>query len=168
MESFTPSKKSLQDFNNGVKYVDFDPTIGQNGDEVQADTINNLIESQMWVQALAQNSVDNSEANKVGNAEIVLAYKPDGTPYLKTKSLKGETGRGVLSFRTAIAESINNETRTTVVVTFTDNTTQTMTIYAKNGADGTTPSLDDYATKAYVDNAIANVITTALNANYGG
>ncbi len=45
MADFTPSKKYPTDFNKGVKY--------KPGDGVQSTTINNLIESVLWVQELA-------------------------------------------------------------------------------------------------------------------
>lgn len=92
MADFKPSKKTVKDFNNGVPYKDYDPTTGQNGDVVQAEALNNIIESQLWVQKLAENPIDNSEANAEGDAEITLGYKEDGTPYLKTKSIKGKPG----------------------------------------------------------------------------
>ena len=45
MAQFNPSKKSPTDFNKGEKY--------KAGDGVQATTVNNLIESALWVQELA-------------------------------------------------------------------------------------------------------------------
>lgn len=92
MAEFTPSKKTVQDFNNGVEYIDDNPENGIMGDAVQAESINNIIESQLWTQALATNPVDNSETNNVGIPSIELATMPDGTPRLKAKNLKGEQG----------------------------------------------------------------------------
>lgn len=45
MVGFTPSKKYPSDFNGGVKY--------KSGDAVQAKTVNDLVESALWVQELA-------------------------------------------------------------------------------------------------------------------
>lgn len=45
MGDFIPSKKNQSDFNNGKKY--------KAGDGVQALTINNLIESALWIQEIA-------------------------------------------------------------------------------------------------------------------
>lgn len=92
MANFTPSKKTAQDFNNGVEYIDYDAESETMGDAVKAETINNVIKSQLWTQALATNPVDNSEANNVGTASIELATMVDGTPRLKVKNIKGEQG----------------------------------------------------------------------------
>lgn len=45
MAQFNPSNKIPSDFNGGKRY--------KKGDAVQASTINNLIESALWVQELA-------------------------------------------------------------------------------------------------------------------
>lgn len=90
MANFTPSKKTAQDFNNGVEYVDGVGDI--EGDAVNAESINNVIESQLWTQALATNPVDNSEADNVGTASIELSTMSDGTPRLKVKNIKGKQG----------------------------------------------------------------------------
>lgn len=90
MAEFTPSAKTAQDFNNGMEYVDgYDDNTG---DAIHAETINNVIESQLWTQALATNPIDNSEANNVGTASVELTTMPDGTPNLKVKNMKGEQG----------------------------------------------------------------------------
>lgn len=49
MADFNPSRKFPTDFNEGKKY--------KAGDGVQALTINNLIESALWIQNLAFESV---------------------------------------------------------------------------------------------------------------
>ena len=49
-DKFTPSQKWATDFNNGDKY--------KKNDGVQASTINNLIESALWVQGLAFGDID--------------------------------------------------------------------------------------------------------------
>lgn len=93
MAEFTPSKKTAQDFNNGVEYVD---GIGDiEGDAVQAESINSVIEGLLYTQGLAVNQPDVSEANQVGtvNASIIMAS--DGTARLKFKNLKGEQGVGI-------------------------------------------------------------------------
>lgn len=88
MANFTPSQKTAQDFNNGVEYVD---GIGDiEGDAVHAESINNVIESQLWVQALCTNPVDNTNANSVGTASLSIILKPDGTPQLKISNIKGD------------------------------------------------------------------------------
>ncbi len=92
MADFTPSKKTLQDFNNGVKYVDYDLTTGTNGDEVQADTINNLVESQMWVQKLGENPVNNTSIAVEGIPEIGIEVDNiTGLPNFYARSLVGKS-----------------------------------------------------------------------------
>lgn len=83
MADFIPNKKETTDFNKGVQY--------QNGDGVQAQTINNLIESQLYTQSLATNTPNSSEANNVGTPSVEIEVV-DGTPRLVFKNLKGEQG----------------------------------------------------------------------------
>lgn len=60
MSEFTPSKKTASDFNGGVEYID-----GQDdatGDAVQAETINNLVESALYTQDVADSAETNANA----------------------------------------------------------------------------------------------------------
>lgn len=50
MANFIPSEKKASDFNNGVAYVGENKALGITGDAVKAETINNLIESILWLQ----------------------------------------------------------------------------------------------------------------------
>lgn len=50
MANFIPSKKEAKDFNNGVAYIGEDKAHGIAGDAVQAETINNIIESILYLQ----------------------------------------------------------------------------------------------------------------------
>lgn len=69
MASFIPSKKTEQDFNGGVKYID---GIGDiEGDAIQAETLNNVIESQLYTQEQAENAVINAN-NAVETADDAL------------------------------------------------------------------------------------------------
>lgn len=86
MADFTPKKiEDISQLNGGKEYIN-------EVDIPDADDWNKVVESQLWVQKLGENPVDNSEANQVGEAEITIAYKADGTPYFKPKNLKGSTG----------------------------------------------------------------------------
>lgn len=127
MAEFKPSQKTKADFNNNTQYRDYDPSTGQNGDAVQASTINNLVESQLWTQALATNAPDTSAANVVGTPSVEIATASDGTPKLKFKNLKGESVK-VASISTSSADSGNN------VVTFSDGSI----LNVKNGSKGST------------------------------
>ncbi len=90
MVEFTPSKKTVKDFNNGIEYINGED--GVTGDAVQAETINSLVESQLWTQALATNQPDIIEANRVGIATATIITELDGTPKIKFSNLKGATG----------------------------------------------------------------------------
>lgn len=72
MAEFTPSKKTAQDFNNGIEYVDGQGN--ETGDTVQAETINNLIESQLWAQQKAENA-ENVALGALSEVENVLEDK---------------------------------------------------------------------------------------------
>lgn len=63
MASFVPSKKEASDFNNGVQYVNYDPTTGRSGDAVQAETINNLVESALYSQQVVEQNTTDIEEN---------------------------------------------------------------------------------------------------------
>ena len=82
MPQFTPSSKQLTDFNNGNRYIN-------RVDSPSADDFNNVIESQLYVQGLAKNTPDTSEANNVGTPSVTLIIAPDGTARLKFSNLKG-------------------------------------------------------------------------------
>lgn len=58
MAQFNPNIKVPTDFNKGKKY--------KAGDAVQADTLNNLIESALWVQTLA-----------FGETVTIASYNPE-------------------------------------------------------------------------------------------
>lgn len=62
MAGFTPSKKYPSDFNRGVKY--------KSGDAVQAKTVNDLVESALWVQELAFSGGGTIIGGKSYDAEI--------------------------------------------------------------------------------------------------
>lgn len=62
MAEFKPEKKLLSDFNNGVKYVDYDPLNNITGDGVQAETVNNLVESVLYSQSRAETAVATSRS----------------------------------------------------------------------------------------------------------
>lgn len=141
MAEFTPSKKTKADFNNNTQYRDYDPSIGQNGDAVQAATVNNLIESQLWTQALATNAPDTTQANVVGTPSVEIATATDGTPQLKFKNLKGATGTAA-GFGTPTASVDANVGTPQVTVTASGaNTAKVFNFAFKNikgekGADG--------------------------------
>lgn len=82
MAQFTPSQKELNDFNSGNKYVP--------NDSVLADDLNNVIESQLFTQALANNNPQVLQDN--GGMRCEIKKKTDGTPYFVFYNIKGDKG----------------------------------------------------------------------------
>lgn len=74
MANFTPSKKTPQDFNDGVQYVNQDLANNIQGDEVQADTINNLVESALYSQDQAESAKQTAQG-ALSQVELVLEDK---------------------------------------------------------------------------------------------
>ncbi len=106
MSNFTPSRKTANDFNNGVEYIDgIDDEIG---DAVQAETINNLVESALYTQGLAVNQPDVSEADKVGTPIVEIVTAADGTARLKISNIKGEQGVGIYRIAAAGQDADGN------------------------------------------------------------
>lgn len=95
MAEFTPSKKTAQDFNEGVEYIDGDAELGITGDSVKAESINNVIEGFLYTQGLAANQPDVSEANQVDTVSVTIITAADGSARLKFSNLKGEQGVGI-------------------------------------------------------------------------
>lgn len=93
MAEFIPSKKNAEDFNGGQKYINGEGAI--QGDALDADMPNNVIEGFLYTQGLAVNQPDVSEANQVGTASVSIIIAADGSSRLKFSSLKGDKGVGI-------------------------------------------------------------------------
>lgn len=70
MANFIPSKKEAKDFNNGTQYV--------NGDALQSETINNLVESALYSQQTAEGAVSFvntgiQEAKNIAEGAVTVA-----------------------------------------------------------------------------------------------
>lgn len=90
MSKFTPSKKTAQDFNNGIKYEDgYDDNTG---DVVHAESINNVIESQLWTQGLGANAPNITHIADEGVAYAGIELTSNGTPRFNFSYLKGQKG----------------------------------------------------------------------------
>lgn len=50
MANFIPTKHEANEYNGGVQYINSDPAQGIGGDALQAETVNNLVESALWTQ----------------------------------------------------------------------------------------------------------------------
>lgn len=77
MAEFTPSKKTAQDFNNGIEYIDGQGN--ETGDAVQAETMNNLVEGALYAQEQAESAVSTaSDAVDTANNALAVANSLDG------------------------------------------------------------------------------------------
>lgn len=84
MADLTAKKMELSQINGGKQYT--------NADGLQAKTINAVVESGAWVQKLATNQPNTSQANVVGTPSVTIGTMSDGTPQLVFANLKGATG----------------------------------------------------------------------------
>lgn len=84
MADFKPTKIDLLTINNGKGEYN-------NGDSVQSETINAVVEGTAWVQALGTNQPDVSEVSNVGIPRVSIETLSDGTPIFKFYNLKGES-----------------------------------------------------------------------------
>lgn len=83
-DRFKPQEFDINSINGGVRY--------RNGYGIQADSINSAIEAAAFVQALATNQPDTTNANNVGTPTVSIQKTVDGTPQLKFENLKGIAG----------------------------------------------------------------------------
>ncbi len=87
MAEFTPSKKTAQDFNNGVEYINED--VGITGDALQAETINNLVESALYTQEQAEGAVS-AVNGAVDTANNALAVANGLNEQIKTANITAD------------------------------------------------------------------------------
>ncbi len=106
MAEFVPSQKYASDFNKAKKY--------ENGDAVQAETVNNLIEGQLFVQGIASNRPI-IQYTDTDTPDIFFDTK-DGLPRFVFQNIKGKKGDqgatmrfvdGALSVSSYMGNSLN-------------------------------------------------------------
>ena len=83
MAEFTPNKINPKEINGGERFT--------NGDGVDASAINAPIEAAAYVQGLATNQPDTTNAGLVGTPSVSIE-EVDGLPRFKFEYLKGEKG----------------------------------------------------------------------------
>lgn len=150
MADFKPTKFNLSTINNGKgKY--------NNGDGVQADTINAVVEGAAWVQALGTNQPNNSGAGNVGTPSVSIETLPDGTPRFKFDNLKGGGGSGTVdAYTKAETDELLNAKQ--------DDLTQTQLNAVNSGITATKVSTyDNYATA--INNKVDKVTGKGLSTN---
>lgn len=101
MAEFTPSKKTAQDFNNGVEYINED--VGITGDALQAETINNLVESALYTQDQADNAVNNA-SGAVDTANNALTVANGLDEQIKTANVTADMANSTSQEAKGIAE----------------------------------------------------------------
>jgi hypothetical protein len=84
------TKVDFTKINGGKRY--------ENGDGVNAETINTAVESSAFAQALAINQPNTEEAGLVGTPTVSIEKTEDGSPRLVFSHLKGERGDANLDF----------------------------------------------------------------------
>lgn len=108
MAKLSPTKMDINRINGGNEYT--------NADGLQAETINAVVESGAWVQALATNTPDTSNANKVGTPSVTIDQSGN-TPKFVFAYLKGDTGRAAgFGTPSATASSLDAGSTPTVSV----------------------------------------------------
>lgn len=134
MANFTPSKKTAKDFNNGVEYID---GIDENtGDAVQAETINNLIKSQLWVQSLATTPPDVTNAGQVGIPTVEVVDQDTPNPRFKFSHIKGKQGDSIRGMDFIDSNISANKTINNYSVILDNDTEFPLSIEAHNGENG--------------------------------
>ncbi len=101
MAEFTPSKKTAQDFNNGIEYVDGQGN--ETGDAVSAETINNLVESALYTQEQAEGAVSTA-SNAVDTANNALAVANGLDRQIKTANATANSANTTSQEAKSIAE----------------------------------------------------------------
>ena len=81
MASLTPKKMDLSQINNGEEYA--------NGDGVQASTINSVVQATAYVQSLATNPIDDTDADNEGTPQVYIEETENGVRFV-FKNLKGK------------------------------------------------------------------------------
>lgn len=92
MADFQPKTHTANEYNNGVEYVGYDASTGTNGDMILPETINNLVESALWIQALGTNKPDTTYIADEGTPTATIELLPNGTPRFMFANLKGQKG----------------------------------------------------------------------------
>lgn len=99
MASFTPTRVTANEFNNGNEYIDENIAQGIAGDGVSAETVNKVIESQLYTQDLAEkvvslatNTPDITYIADEGAPYVGINTLPNGSSQFVFKHLRGEKG----------------------------------------------------------------------------
>lgn len=171
MANFIPSKKEATDFNNGVQYVGKNEALGIEGDRVQAETINNLIESALYSQEMAENpviiqdvEVSPSRTTETGNVYDVNVTLSNGKnifagDFEAQKGENGKDGKSITEIYNVGDRQSGDSTVTTLRPVIGDTELPTFEIRALNGTG--------FNTSGSYPNVRVGEATTATNDSSG-
>ena len=136
MAEWSRNKVNSSDLNNGNEF--------NSNDRVARQELNAIVNAGLYAQDFAEHladTPDTSEANNVGIPTITFVDSPSATsdkPYkrLKFANLKGAQGVGVTNVSSGTATTSGEMTTTPVTFTLSNNSTQTINVYAQKGEAG--------------------------------
>ena len=136
MAEWSRNKVNSSDLNNGNEF--------NSNDRVARQELNAMVNAGLYAQDFAEHladTPDTSEANNVGTPSVTFVDSPSATsdkPYkrLKFANLKGAQGVGVTNISSGTATTSGEMTTTPVTFTLSNNSTQTINVYAQKGEAG--------------------------------
>lgn len=136
MAEWSRNKVNSSDLNNGNEF--------NSNDRVARQELNAMVNAGLYAQDFAEHladTPDTSEANNVGIPTVTFVDNPNATtdkPYkrLKFANLKGAQGVSVTNVSSGTATTSGDMTTTPVTFTLSNNSTQTINVYAQKGEAG--------------------------------
>lgn len=136
MAEWSRNKVNSSDLNNGNEF--------NSNDRVARQELNAIVNAGLYAQDFAEHladTPDTSEINNVGTPSVTFIDNPSATtgkPYKRFKlaNLKGEQGVGVTNISSGTATTSGEMTTTPVTFTLSNNSTQTINVYAQKGEAG--------------------------------
>lgn len=136
MAEWSRNKVNSSDLNNGNEF--------NSNDRVARQELNAIVNAGLYAQDFAEHladTPDTSEVNNVGTPSVSFVDSPSATtdkPYKRFKfaNLKGAQGVGVTNISSGTATTSGEMTTTPVTFTLSNNSTQTINVYAQKGEAG--------------------------------
>lgn len=141
MAEWSRNKVNSSDLNNGNEF--------NSNDRVARQELNAMVNAGLYAQDFAEHladTPDTSEANNIGTPSVSFVDSPSATsdkPYKRFKfaNLKGAQGVGVTNVSSGTATTSGDMTTTPVTFTLSNNSTQTINVYAQKGDTGSANTL---------------------------
>ena len=136
MAEWSRNKVNSSDLNNGNEF--------NSNDRVARQELNAIVNAGLYAQDFAEHladTPDTSEVNNVGTPSVSFVDSPSATtdkPYKRFKfaNLKGAQGVSVTDVSSGTATTSGNMTTTPITFTLSNNSTQTINVYAQKGEAG--------------------------------